>query len=98
MHRLWYDLRNQSLFEASFRGDVLEIDDSLEQMIWRIVTRFAELAEAPPAVSPGRRLRGVRRAVPAGAAAAGGRRGRRSRRRDPAASAEHVLESLILRR
>ena len=26
MHRLWYDLRNQSLFEESFRADVLEID------------------------------------------------------------------------
>src|ERR1700712_736166 len=25
MHRLWYDLRSQALFEASFRGDVLEI-------------------------------------------------------------------------
>src|SRR5215510_8074869 len=24
MHRLWYDLRSQALFEASFRDDVLE--------------------------------------------------------------------------
>jgi AcrR family transcriptional regulator len=51
MHRLWYDLRNQSLFDASFRSDVLEIDQSLEQMIWRVVTRFAELAQAPLVVS-----------------------------------------------
>jgi AcrR family transcriptional regulator len=51
-HRLWYDLRNQSLFDASFRDDVLEIDRSLEQMIWRVVSRFAELAQAPLAVSP----------------------------------------------
>jgi AcrR family transcriptional regulator len=29
MHRLWYDLRNQSLFEESFRADVLEIDAPL---------------------------------------------------------------------
>ena len=29
MHRLWYDLRNQSLFEESFRADVLEIDQRL---------------------------------------------------------------------
>jgi AcrR family transcriptional regulator len=43
MHRLWYDLRNQSMFEVSFRADVREIDQSLERMIWRIVTRYAEL-------------------------------------------------------
>jgi AcrR family transcriptional regulator len=52
MHRLWYDLRNQTLFDASFRGDVQEIDASLEQMIWRVVSRYAELAAAPLAVSP----------------------------------------------
>lgn len=52
MHRLWYDLRNQSLFDASFRSDVLEIDQSLEQMIWRVVSRFAELARAPLVVTP----------------------------------------------
>jgi hypothetical protein len=32
---------------------VLEIDRSLEQMIWRVVSRFAELARAPLAVSAG---------------------------------------------
>ena len=26
LHRLWYDLRSQSMFEASFRDDVAEID------------------------------------------------------------------------
>ena len=36
MHRLWYDLRNQSLFEESFRADVLEIDQHREEMIWRV--------------------------------------------------------------
>jgi AcrR family transcriptional regulator len=51
MHRLWYDLRNQSLFEESFRADVLEIDDSLQRMIWRIVSQYAELVGAPLAVS-----------------------------------------------
>jgi len=51
MHRLWYDLRNQSLFEESFRTDVLEIDESLQRMIWRIVSQYAELADAPLAVS-----------------------------------------------
>ncbi len=51
MHRLWYDLRNQSLFEESFRADVIEIDQSLQRMIWRIVSQYAELANAPLAVS-----------------------------------------------
>ncbi|MET9911920.1 TetR/AcrR family transcriptional regulator [Streptomyces sp. NPDC006476] len=50
MHRLWYDLRNQSLFEESFREDVLAIDQSLERMIWRIVGLYAELAGGAPAV------------------------------------------------
>jgi len=53
MHRLWYDLRNQSLFEESFLEDVREIDQSLERMIWRIVSKYGDLAGAPLAVSPG---------------------------------------------
>jgi AcrR family transcriptional regulator len=52
MHRLWYDLRNQSLFDEAFRPDVREIDLSLERMIWRIVSRYAQLAGKPPAVPP----------------------------------------------
>jgi len=51
MHRLWYDLRSQSMFEASFREDVADIDQSLERMIWRIVSRFAELYGTGTAVS-----------------------------------------------
>jgi AcrR family transcriptional regulator len=51
MHRLWYDLRNQSLFDDTFRADVQEIDQSLERMIWRIVSRYAELAGAAVVVS-----------------------------------------------
>ncbi len=47
LHRLWYDLRNQSLFDESFRTDVLEIDQSLERMIWRIASKYAELSGAP---------------------------------------------------
>lgn len=47
MHRLWYDLRAQSLFEQAFRADVAEIDKSLERMIWRVLTRFAELSGTP---------------------------------------------------
>jgi AcrR family transcriptional regulator len=52
MHRLWYDLRNQSLFTESFRADVLEIDRHREEMIWRVITRYAELAGLVPATSP----------------------------------------------
>ena len=50
MHRLWYDLRTQSLFQESFQADVAEIDQSLERMIWRIVSQYAELAGSKPAV------------------------------------------------
>jgi AcrR family transcriptional regulator len=52
LHRLWYDMRSQSMFEPAFRTDVLEIDDSLERMIWRIVARYAELCHRNPAVDP----------------------------------------------
>lgn len=48
MHRLWYDLRNQSLFTATLADDVAEIDASLQAMIWRVVRRHAELAGASP--------------------------------------------------
>ncbi len=47
MHRLWYDLRSQAMFEEALREDVLIIDKSLENMIWRVLARFAELAGAP---------------------------------------------------
>jgi len=47
LHRLWYDLRAQSLFEEAFRADVAEIDKSLEKMIWRVMSRFAELTGEP---------------------------------------------------
>jgi AcrR family transcriptional regulator len=51
LHRLWYDLRAQALFEAAFRPDVAAIDASLEAMIWRIMTRFATLAGQPAPMS-----------------------------------------------
>ncbi len=52
LHRLWYDLRNQSLFDEKFRADVTDIDQSLQRMIWRIVAKFAELSDTPLAVTP----------------------------------------------
>jgi AcrR family transcriptional regulator len=51
LHRLWFDLRSQALFDDSFRADVLEIDDSLERMIWRIVSRYAEMLGVEPTVT-----------------------------------------------
>lgn len=47
LHRLWYDLRAQSLFEDAFRADVAEIDRNLEKMIWRVLTRLAQLRGEP---------------------------------------------------
>jgi AcrR family transcriptional regulator len=44
LHRLWYDLRAQAMFEEAFRDDVAVIDKSLEKMIWRVVSRLAQLA------------------------------------------------------
>jgi AcrR family transcriptional regulator len=52
MHRLWYDLRSQSMFETSFRKDVADIDDSLERMIWRIVSQYADLRRVPTILPP----------------------------------------------
>ena len=50
MHRLWYDVRTQSMFEERLRDVAVEIDGWLEDMIWRIVSRYAELAGAEPAM------------------------------------------------
>jgi AcrR family transcriptional regulator len=50
MHRLWYDLRTQSMFENGLRDAITEIDAALEAMIWRVVDRYATLAGRPPAL------------------------------------------------
>jgi TetR/AcrR family transcriptional repressor of bet genes len=50
MHRLWYDVRTQSMFDERLQEVSIEIDGWLEDMIWRIVSRFAELAGAEPAL------------------------------------------------
>lgn len=52
MHRLWYDVRTQSLFDDGLRDVAVEIDGWLEAMIWRIVSRYAELAGSEPAMPP----------------------------------------------
>jgi AcrR family transcriptional regulator len=50
MHQLWYDLRNQSMFEPALREVVRDIDGQLEQMVWRVITRYAALAGKEPAI------------------------------------------------
>lgn len=51
VHSLWYDLRAQALFEPSLRDDVAQIDDKLEAMVWRVVTRYAELGSTSPRIA-----------------------------------------------
>ncbi|MFQ4150189.1 TetR/AcrR family transcriptional regulator [Arthrobacter sp. LAPM80] len=51
MHRLWYDLRNQGMFDKDFKADVAEVDDSLERMVWRIVTTYARFLDTDVALS-----------------------------------------------
>lgn len=47
-HKLWYDLRMQSMFEPSLIDGVREIDEELRAMIWRVVSRYAELSGGVP--------------------------------------------------
>jgi TetR/AcrR family transcriptional repressor of bet genes len=52
MHRLWYDLRTQSMFEPQLREAVVLIDRTLQEMIWRVVSRYGELAGLDVVVDP----------------------------------------------
>lgn len=52
MHRLWYDLRNQALFETGFRDTIIAIDSLLSDMVWAVVERFAQLEGREPRVDP----------------------------------------------
>ena len=52
-HRLWYDLRNQSLFQERFRDVSRDIDALLADMVWRIVRRYADLVGGTPIVDRG---------------------------------------------
>lgn len=51
MHRLWYDLRAQSMFEEDLREAVLTIDQTLRDMIGRVVTTYAFLSGRESAMS-----------------------------------------------
>ena len=57
MHRLWYDLRSQSMFEPGLREAVTLIDRTLEEMIWRVVSRYRRTRRPG---SPAQRPRGLR--------------------------------------
>jgi TetR/AcrR family transcriptional regulator, transcriptional repressor of bet genes len=48
MHRLWYDIRTQSMFEPRLREAVLAIDKTLADMVWRVILRYAELEGRSP--------------------------------------------------
>ncbi|MFT4009196.1 MAG: TetR/AcrR family transcriptional regulator [Nocardioidaceae bacterium] len=52
MHRVWYDLRAQSLYDETLRPEAMRIDAALEDMVWRVVSRFAELRGTAPTCSP----------------------------------------------
>ena len=52
MHRLWYDLRTQALFDDRFAVSINEIDDSLAALTWKAVTAYAELTESRIIVTP----------------------------------------------
>lgn len=52
MHRLWYDVRAQSMFELRLRPAVSYVDQTLQDMVWRVVDRYAALSSAIPAMTP----------------------------------------------
>jgi AcrR family transcriptional regulator len=51
LHRLWYDIRAQAMFDSALQTDVAEIDKGLENMIWRIMERLFTLAGKTPTLS-----------------------------------------------
>lgn len=51
-HRLWYDLRSQSMFDDQLREAAGSIDRSRGVQAWTIVERYAAIADRSPAVSP----------------------------------------------
>jgi TetR/AcrR family transcriptional regulator, transcriptional repressor of bet genes len=53
LHLLWYDVRTQAMFEPALREMVLTVDGWLRDMVWRVVSRYAELCERPAALDPG---------------------------------------------
>lgn len=52
MHRLWYDIRSQAMFEDRLRPTVVDLDRQLGAMICRVVDQYAVLRGQPIRVSP----------------------------------------------
>ena len=52
LHRLWYDLRTQALFDDRFAASINEIDDSLAALTWKAVIAYAELCESVVIITP----------------------------------------------
>src|SRR5262245_41127463 len=52
LHRLWYDLRTQSLFEDALREDILDIDRTMQDMTWRVIERYAALSGGTVPLEP----------------------------------------------
>ena len=44
-------MRSQAMFEVALQPTVVDLDHQLEEMIWRVVSRHAELRDTVPAVS-----------------------------------------------
>jgi AcrR family transcriptional regulator len=51
LHRLWYDIRAQAMFDSALQADVAEIEKGLEDMTWRIMERLFTLAGKTPTLS-----------------------------------------------
>lgn len=52
MHRLWYDLRAQSLYDPSLLPTVQRCEDQLEVLISRMMGRLADLSGVPSPITP----------------------------------------------
>ncbi|MET0297053.1 MAG: TetR/AcrR family transcriptional regulator [Microbacterium sp.] len=52
LHRLWYDLRNQALFDEGFHPTIIRIDALLQEMVWAVVDRYCELQGVEPVIEP----------------------------------------------
>ncbi|WP_072690354.1 TetR/AcrR family transcriptional regulator [Rhodococcus marinonascens] len=51
MQRLWYDIRSQAMFESALAMDVAELDQNIQDVIFRVVVRYSELSEREPTLN-----------------------------------------------